>query len=216
MQKFKNVQHIIIDGGSKDDTLKIIKAKQIPNTILISEKDEGISDAFNKGLQNCTGDIVGFLNSDDCYYDSDCLSNIAHNYVDQETMLCGNIVYDIDDDNSKVIKSRPWKLKHGMYICHPTLYIPIELIRKINGFNKKYKIAMDYDFVLRIFSVSDKIKVIDKVLVRMAAGGASGNSIRAALEELKVKNENLGLRLSHYLYFNINFCIALMKKWFEK
>ncbi len=190
-QDSTNFEYIIIDGKSTDTTLEIIE-KYIPKFLnsgitikIVSEKDKGISDAFNKGLYFSSGDLIGFVNSDD-WLEPDCISILNYYLDDKHDIYCGSIrVHDKFNKNTKIRKSRPYLLALGMYINHPATFVKRKLALA-HKFDTNLKIAMDYDYLLRLSKKGARIKVIDKVLSNMRKGGISDNYELAQKEEMVV------------------------------
>lgn len=186
-QDFKEIEHIIIDGGSTDDTLDIIKKNNGRISVLISERDNGIYDALNKGIKNATGDVVGFLHSDDVFTNKHVISRIANCFNIKKTdVVYGNLVYQSkDEDNKKTI--RYWKsnvfspgcLKWGWMPPHPTVYCKREVYEKWGLYDDQFKISSDYEFILRIFKQPTISKAfLPTIIVNMNVGGISNNSIK--------------------------------------
>ena len=159
-QTYKNIEPIWIDGGSKDETNSIIQNCQLKNLgVLVSEPDDGIYDALNKGIRLATGDVIGFLHADDVYENESVLKKIAQEFNDSSVMgVYGDLVY-VREKSPKLVV-RKWRagvfdkklLQKGWMPPHPTLYLRREVYEQFGSFNLKYKIAADYDFILRIFS----------------------------------------------------------------
>ncbi len=178
------VEHLIIDGGSSDDTLAI--AASYPHiTKIVSERDKGIYDAMNKGIALASGDIVGILNSDDFYADDEVLSRVARVFEDPAVDSCyGDLVYVDPEDTDKV--TRNWKsgemTARGFYWGwmppHPTFFVRRSVYEKYGLFNLDLGSAADYELMLRLL-VKHRITTayIPTVLVRMRAGGASNASL---------------------------------------
>ncbi len=197
-----NVELIVIDGGSIDGTLDVLYGYSDRLSVLVSEPDNGIYDALNKGIQQATGEVIGFLHSDDIFENSSVLGKIAAAFQDPSVdAVYGDLVYVRHQDISQVIrywKSGPYdeaNLALGWMPPHPTFYVRRSVYERLGGFNTRYRIAADYDTVLRFFSVG-KIRVayISEVLVRMRAGGVSNRSLktlmRKSLEDFEVLRSN--------------------------
>lgn len=188
-QDYRDVEHIVIDGGSMDRTLTILKQHRDKFAALISEPDEGMYDAMNKGLALATGDIIGFLNADDVYSDSGVLREIARVIEIQKVDACyGDLVYVDRTDTNKVVrywKSRPYQdgfFEKGWMPAHPTFYVKRWVYEKYGGYDLTYRRQSDFELAMR-FLVVHKIKsiYIPKVLVRMRSGGVS-QGLRHILE----------------------------------
>jgi len=183
-QNYKNIEYIVIDGGSNDGTVDIIKKYSSYITKWISEEDNGMYDALNKGMVLATGDVVGILNSDDVLASADVISEIVkcfqQNNVDS---LYGDLVYVDPFDLQKVLrfwKGLPYdrrRFKYGWMPAHPTFYIRRQLIEKFGGYESHYFTAADFEFMARYlyrFKVSSCY--LQKLIVKMRVGGASNES----------------------------------------
>ena len=204
-QTHKNVEYIIIDGQSTDGTKNVVDSFRNQLEIkFISEPDDGIYDAMNKGIALASGDIVHILNADDFYADENVLSSVIDTFKRnaQCDAVYGDITYVSKDDKTKI--TRIWntgeyseeKLKHGWIIPHPSLFIKKEIYSSLEKiFNKDYKISADYELILRLLKIQ-KINVhyIPKSLVYMRTGGTSDknlkNKITGWLELRKSWKEN--------------------------
>ena len=185
-QDYANIEHIIIDGGSKDNTLELIR--NTPNRVkkIISEPDKGIYDAMNKGVALATGDIVGILNSDDFYNSNDVIAKVVKTFQEGEYEgVYGDLEYVNARNTNRVVRyweSKAYKeglFKKGWHPAHPTFFVKKEVYDKYGNFNLKYKIGADYEIMLR-FIEKNRIKVayIPETLVKMRVGGASNQSIK--------------------------------------
>ena len=188
-QSCKKFEYLLIDGGSKDKTLSIANEQNHISKI-VSEPDIGIYDAFNKGIKNSTGDIIGFLNSDDTFYDKNSLQLISEAFDDNTDCVYGDIVYT---DNKEKIK-RVWKgsqfkkgaFKKGWMPAHPTFYCRRSVYEKYDLYNDTYKIAGDFELMLRFFEKHDiRSKYIPHTLVNMKVGGTSNAGIKSKIDILK-------------------------------
>ncbi|UFS55394.1 glycosyltransferase [Comamonadaceae bacterium M7527] len=185
-QKHTDIEHLVIDGLSIDDTVKVVKANRHPNLVLSSEKDMGIYDAMNKGLDRATGDIIGFLNADDFYADAEVLTRVAQAFEsDPSIEACfGDLVY-VSEDNRKVVrywKSRPYvkgSFAHGWCPAHPTFYIRRTALNRLGQFDLNYRLAADAEFMMRYLELGAvKSTYIPHIQVRMRLGGATNQSWR--------------------------------------
>lgn len=200
-QSYDNYEHLIIDGKSKDNTLKIIEEykKQYKGKLkVISEKDSGLYDAMNKGIKNATGDVIGFLNSDDKYANDKIIEKIAKKLNGKKYAgSYGNLEFRDNETMQKI--TRVWNSKNGNYKFgwhppHPTLYLKREVYENVGPFNLKYRICADYDFMLRMMKKETKLVYIPEILIHMRSGGLSTNGLKGYLrnfkESYKVLQEN--------------------------
>jgi glycosyltransferase len=180
-QNYQDIEYIIIDGGSIDGTIEIVKKYRDKIAKFISEPDKGIYDAMNKGIKLAKGDIVGILNSDDFYADDNVIKNIVEAMEKEGVDVCwGDLVYVQKKDVSKIVRYwksseyRPGKFKKGWHPPHPAFFVRRSAYGKYGYFNLNFKIAADYELMLRIL---EKYKVkscyIPKLVVKMRAGGQS-------------------------------------------
>lgn len=188
-QSYKNIEYIIVDGGSRDKTLEIIERYSHGISNMVSEPDKGIYDALNKGITLATGDFIGFLHADDAFASSQIIEKITQ-FATNSDAVYGDLQYV--SENDKVI--RHWEsglfslkaLKRGWMPPHPTLYIKRELYNQIGHFNLEYKIASDYDLMLRLLSVPNlKVAYLPEVVVLMRVGGASNKSLSNIIKKSK-------------------------------
>lgn len=184
-QEYENIEHILIDGVSTDDTLNIVG--QYPNiSKVVSEKDNGIYDAMNKGLKLATGEIIGILNSDDIYVDSKVLNEVVEIFQDDRVDACyADLQYVEERNTNKLV--RYWKsgsynknsFLYGWMPPHPTLFLRKRVYDKVGHFNLSLKTAADYELMLRVFVRHDfTIKYLPRVIVKMRTGGASNASLK--------------------------------------
>jgi glycosyltransferase involved in cell wall biosynthesis len=190
-QTYKNIEYVVIDGGSTDGTYEILKEYYSAGkiNILISEKDRGIYDAMNKGIVNCTGEIIGILNSDDIYASSDVIQKVADKFKSTQCEgLYGDLVYVKQDDVSKVV--RYWKsgkfkanqFLNGWMPPHPTFFVLKSVYQNYGVFDTRLRISADYELMLRLIH-RHKIKVsyLSEVLVQMRTGGASNKMVKSRI-----------------------------------
>ena len=204
-QSYPNIEHVFIDGASNDRTLEIVKEESRVENSIISEPDTGIYDALNKGIQHATGDVIGFLHADDYLNDSYVLESIAERFTCSQTQaVYGDLIYVSRENSEKVI--RYWRagpfsesrLKWGWMPPHPTFYVRRSWYERIGGFDTKYRIAADYDSILKLFSHPDfQVEYIPEVLVKMRLGGISNNSLRSIIQKMQedlrvVRSSGLG------------------------
>ncbi|MFN5646918.1 MAG: glycosyltransferase family 2 protein [Sphingobacteriales bacterium] len=188
-QSYPLVEHLIIDGGSKDNTMEIVAGfphiKQI-----CSEKDRGIYDAMNKGVKRATGDIVGILNSDDFYASENVLREVVDTFEQSGCdAVYGDLQYVDKDDVSKVVRywrSGPYQqgaFKWGWMPPHPSFFVRHTLYDRCGLFNLDMKTAADYELMLRmIHKEGASLQYLPNVLVKMRTGGASNSSMASRLK----------------------------------
>ena len=190
-QSYSDVEHLIVDGASSDNTLKIVADCAGQTVKVVSEPDKGIYDALNKGIALATGDVVGFLHSDDIFAHCDVLKEIAARF-DKRNLdaVYGDLDYVSKDNVGHIV--RHWKSSHfsrkkllfGWMPPHPTFYMTKNCYEQFGAFDLKYKIAADYDAVLRYFGkYGIRTEYIPQVLVKMRLGGASNRSFRNILKK---------------------------------
>ena len=201
-QKEVSIEHVIVDGGSVDGTLDVIRQLSGEGVCVESGPDGGIYDALNKGLKRSTGDIVGFMHSDDFFADEYVLRDVLEAFADPRVELVyGDLDYVSNVFSERVL--RHWvagdvtraKLKRGWMPPHPTVYMRRSVFEKWGGFNTQYKIAADYDAMLRYLGLGGvQARYIPRVLVKMRSGGESNASFAKVLlktkEDLKILRAN--------------------------
>jgi glycosyltransferase involved in cell wall biosynthesis len=208
-QSFKNIEHIIIDGSSNDKTLEICKGYS--NSIkIISEQDNGVYDAFNKGLKLATGEIIGFLNSDDIFYSEKAVEDIVNAFSNNEIdIVYGNL--DYINKEGKVIRnwiSRPYQkglVKKAWMPAHPTFYCKKEVYDRLGGYNDSFKIAGDFELCLRFLEINNIPSFyLNKKIVKMLVGGISNTGLKSKLtifkEELRAFKIN-NISVNPFLFF---------------
>ena len=184
-QKDINLEYIIIDGGSTDGTVDIIKSYGGKITKFISEPDKGIYDAMNKGIRMASGDVIGILNSDDMYADDAVLKDVAETFERTGAdAVYGDLVYVDKDDTNKVVrywKSGPYKpgsFRKGWHPAHPALFVRKAIYDKYGVFDTSFDISADFELMLRFFEKhSIKTVYLPRVLVKMRMGGESNRSL---------------------------------------
>ena len=200
-QTYKDIEHVIIDGASTDGTRKLIEAyaKQHKNVKWVSEKDNGIYDAINKGIRLATGDVIGFLHSDDMFYSVDSIGQIAAAFEqNQAVVVYGDLQYMRGNKVVRRWKSNtfnPRALKYGWMPPHPTVYVRREVYQQVGEYDSWFRISADYDMSLRIFTAGYNTHYIPEVLVCMETGGASNKNTKARLS--KTMEDYIVLKKNH-------------------
>lgn len=233
-QTFKNIEYILIDGASTDNTLSIIKnyskkASDLGITYKwLSEPDKGIYDAMNKGLKMVTGAIVGIINCGDGYY-PDTLKNVSEFYAlekNQDTVLCGTMqkVNENGEDlficemNDKVFYN---KLHNAMPLNHPATFIPVNLYKEHGYFDTSFRITGDYDLIYRFYKSNVQFQFSEDMFAYMRTGGVSElwDSVFIRVKEhYRVRRGyrnpliNFSISFKNYLIYNAKFGIRYLQK----
>jgi glycosyltransferase involved in cell wall biosynthesis len=203
-QDYPNIEYIVIDGNSKDGTKEIIESYSDKITKYISEPDQGMYDAINKGLHLATGDILGLMHSDDVFYDTTVVSKIVTAFEKSPDTdgIYGNGIYISNDAEERIVRNRIGeeynfeKLKSGWLPLHPTVYLKKSIIEKYGVYNLDFKIASDTEFLLRyLFKHKIKMSYLNEYIVKMRMGGLS-TSYKGALEVLR---EDYAIYKYHHL-----------------
>lgn len=206
-QTLTNKEHIIVDGGSTDLTMDIVAAAA-EYVRFISEPDKGIYDAMNKGIELATGDVIGTLNADDFYYDSQVLKEVERVFLDPNVDACyGDLIYVKQDDTGQTVrfwKSNEYKdklFKSGWMPAHPTFFVRKSVYEKFGRFDLNFKIAADFELLFRLIE-QHKIRTvyIPKVLVKMRLGGTTNKNISNILTQNK---EIISTLRRHYPNFSL-------------
>lgn len=198
-QSYQDFEMIIQDGGSKDNTFEIVKEYQAvmgDKLRWFQEKDNGLYDAMNRGIGHTTGDVVGILNSDDLYCDSDVLMTIAKQFQKDPELDCiyGDLVF-VNADNIMQVE-RHWvgsQYKKGMFRkgwapAHPTFYAKKECFEKYGAFKTDFEISADFELMLRFIAKNGvKNKYVPRNFVRMRLGGESTGSVK----KIMLGNKNI-------------------------
>ncbi len=192
-QNYPHLEHIIIDGGSADGTVDIIKQYEKNINCWVSEKDSGIFNAMNKGLRKADGDAVGFINADDFFASGDVLAKISSALENTDyDGVYSDLIY-VDQRNTE--KSvRYWKsgefsrkkMRYGWFPPHPTLYFRKSVYDRLGFFDDSMKVSADYDLMVRfLYQGNLRMKYLPFVSVKMRMGGVSNRNIRSVVRSLK-------------------------------
>jgi glycosyltransferase involved in cell wall biosynthesis len=183
-QTFEDFEHIIQDGGSTDSTLDIVNQCKTQRMDVISEPDDGIYDAINRGLRRATGDVIGLLHSDDVFASETALQEIETAFAPGIDGVYGDLNYVSSDNLNHVLRRwrsgtyHPSKLRKGWMPPHPTLYLRREVFDQWGYYDPEMKIAADYDAMLRwLIKGQIRLAYVPKVLVNMRVGGVSNRSV---------------------------------------
>jgi glycosyltransferase involved in cell wall biosynthesis len=191
-QTYTNIEYIIVDGVSKDNTLEIIKKYESKIHQWISEPDKGLYDAMNKGISLATGEVIGFINSDDLFCDDQAIEKVMNVFMKNPHLdsVYADLYYVSQKDTDKII--RKWitgnqqKFNVGWHPAHPTFYIKKSVYEKFGGFDLSFKLAADFEIMLRFL---DKYQIstqyLKEPLVKMRLGGETNKSFK------NIYNQNL-------------------------
>ena len=187
-QRYKNIEYIIIDGESTDNTVDIIRSYNSYDIKLISERDSGIYDGINKGLKLATGDIIGLLNSDDYFTHQNVISDILNHFISNPQLksVFADVAFVNSSNTLKIIRHysskhfKPWMFRFGFQPAHPTFYIRREVIDEVGYYRTDLRIAGDFDFMLRVLLKHGiNYKYVSDLWVIMRTGGASTSGLRS-------------------------------------
>ncbi len=185
-QDYPDIEYIVVDGASKDNSLQIINEYKDRINKIVSEPDRGMYEAINKGIRMATGDIIGLVHSDDFLYSPHTISNIVKQMEDTHAdFLYGDGLFVNAENTDKVIRKwiggayRLWKVRHGWLPLHPTCYIRREVMQKRGLYNESYKIAADSDLLFRYLLGGDlTVTYLKEYIIKMRMGGLSTDNKR--------------------------------------
>ena len=205
-QSYPNVEYIIIDGGSKDKTIDIIKKYSSSLAYWVSEKDNGVSDAFNKGIAKAKGEIIGLINADD-WYEKTAIENVIK-YIGHFDVAYGNLRYWKGEIKDMIVEGSHEFLIREMTLNHPTVFVKAYCYKRFGGFSNEFKYAMDYELLVRLLVNQCRFVHIPFTLANMRWEGISDKQWRkACLEVLQVKNKYWPEKMKEnkiYYYKQIN------------
>lgn len=224
-QSYSNIEYLVIDGGSKDATIKIINKYKDSISTFVSAPDNGIYDAMNKGLSLATGDVIGFLNSDDFYSDRESVKKAMEVFNRETNIDCvfANVNYVNEDKPDKIVRrwvSGEYKarsFKRGWHPAHPTFWVKKEIYKKFGVFDPSFKLAADFEIMLRFL---EKYKItniyINEPLIHMRLGGATSGSLKNIIKQnkecyLAFEKNNIKISLL-YTFFRL---IPKIKEFFR-
>lgn len=231
-QNYPAVQHVIVDGGSTDGTLDILRQYERSSGIQWrSEPDEGIADAFNKGIERAKGDLIAILNSDD-WYESGAIVRMVEAHRQRkaagqaDAILHGNMIWHTNSptnqDVRRLVKPRFWGGRDGigrafwfdMPVCHPTCFVPRENYLKLGGFLKNYRVAMDYEWMLRAHLARMRFAYVPEVISHFQAGGLSGQHTRLALREVyRAQRQHRVYFVGGFISYSGKMTVNRLKGW---
>lgn len=201
-QSYNTIEYIIVDGGSTDNTINIIQKYKHKLSHFVSEKDEGIYHALNKGIALATGDVIGFLHSDDFYIHNQVIEHVVNTFKNKNTDGVYANLYFVDKNNPDKI-TRKWlsgdyspnSFMYGWMPPHPTLFLTKEVYKKYGTFNLDFKTSADYELMLRFIHKNQiSLTYLNEFIIRMRVGGQStasvNNRVKANLEDRKAWEVN--------------------------
>ena len=214
-QSYQEIEYIIIDGCSTDGTVEILQTYNDGRiSKLISEPDGGIYSALNKGLQLATGDVVGFIHSDDFLAHENVVAQLASVFEKDETcdMVYGDLSFFDSENIDKVTRNysskffKTWMMRFALQPAHPTVYARKRVYETVGGFNENYRISADFDWLLRFFWFTKyNFQYLPITMVNMQQGGASTGGLKSMIKHNK---EDLEILKSHGIFSNWLFVIA--------
>lgn len=204
-QSYSNIEHVIQDGGSGDGTLERIAPIMGSATTLVSERDNGIYDAINRGIARASGEVIGLMHSDDLFAHSQVLERVAEKFADPSVDgVYGDLEYVAATDTQKVVRYwksgeyTPKRLARGWMPPHPTLYLRREVFDRFGLYDTSFSIAADYDAMLRYLAKGQiTLAYIPEVMVRMRLGGESNRSLERIVRKTRedyraIRNNQVG------------------------
>lgn len=222
-QSHQDYEVLLQDGGSTDDTMDIVReyAPRFGERLkAVSEKDKGLYDAMNRAISRATGEVLGILNSDDFYTEDDILETVVRNITDGVDAVYGDVHFVNPDDLKKPVRYyssrifRPWMLRFGYMPAHPSFYVRREIHEKYGLYSLDYKLASDYDMMVRLFChYKIRSRYIHKDFVTMRTGGLSTASLK---NRMQLTKEDMKACRNYGLYTNpIFICCKYIIKVFE-
>jgi glycosyltransferase involved in cell wall biosynthesis len=190
-QTYPDIEHIVIDGASTDGTLAIVQRHHNAMTRIVSEPDDGIYDAMNKGIALATGDVIGFLNADDFYAGDGVLAQVAAAFSDPcVDAIYADLAYVDQREPNRMVRywqSSPYRdgaFEHAWVPPHPTFFVRREIYQRYGGFDTRYRIAADAELMIRLLAVNRiRSLYLPSTLVKMRMGGTTNRSVRNVIRQ---------------------------------
>jgi glycosyltransferase involved in cell wall biosynthesis len=208
-QSYKDIEYLLIDGGSTDRTLEIVGKYRSHIHSLLSEKDRGIYDAMNKGVKRATGEIVYFLNSDDSFYDRDVVADVIRQFeIDTPLLVYGNI-FLINDEHGGIIKYDKVDKQFFLHntICHQALFMKRDLLHEIGPYDGRYMVYADVDWLIKAFlKHAHAFRYYDRVICRYSYRGVSAD----AFHDKKYVLERMRILAKYFLNKRIELAVKRM------
>lgn len=201
-QPYQNKEYIIIDGGSTDGTVDLIRKYESHLSYWVSESDGGVYDAMNKGIGHAKGELIGIINADD-WYEENIFSSIAKQYIDTGS---DHVIYGLlrifQDDEFYSMVGNSIRILREDTIMHPTCFIPMKFYRTFGTYNSKYKYSADYDLTLRYVDNGVKFSFIEKTIANFRRGGISASS--------NAEKEKYRVRVRHHLISKTEYILRII------
>jgi len=224
-QTYSNIQLVVIDGASEDETISLVAPLLNDEDVLLSESDHGIYDALNKGIGLASGEIIAFLHSDDLYFDDDIITKVMEHFLDESVdVVYGDVCFFPDDNTGKIVRTyRSDKLSQknlawGKMPAHPAMFIRTRVYKKIGVFKNSYRIAADYEFLCRLVKDLGLMAVyFPRIIVRMQLGGVStGGFKNTVLLNREVLRALRGNGIYTNIFMVLSKYLSKIKQFFKK
>lgn len=204
-QTYKNIEYIIIDGKSTDGTLDVVEKYRDKIAIVVSEKDSGIADAMNKGINLANGELIGLINADD-WFETDAVEKIVGAYQNRKDSVIHADMKIYSSDDIFYLERAPDKLNlnKGMVINHPTVFVPKAVYAKLGVFDTSYRIVFDWEFMVRLKSAGVPFVPLHYPISNFRVGGVSTNRPDILIEEMHRVRKHHGLYKMVDRYYLIN------------
>jgi glycosyltransferase involved in cell wall biosynthesis len=211
-QTYPDIEYIVIDGASTDGTIEIVRSYGLKISKFLSEPDKGIYDAINKGIAISTGDIVGIVNSDDVFFDRQVIGKVAVSFSENDVdAVYGDAIFVSPENTSRIVRYyssktfQPGMFRFGFMPAHPSFYIKREFFDRLGFYKTDYKIAADFELLLRFIYVSRiRCKYMEMPFVSMRMGGTSNKSLKSNItlnrEILRACREN-SVKTGYFLIY---------------
>jgi glycosyltransferase involved in cell wall biosynthesis len=188
-QGYSSIEHIIIDGASRDSTAALVRKSATRVAQFVSEPDAGVYDAFNKGLRLASGDVIAFLNCGDTYISTNVVSRMMDVLsLDGVQAAFADVLIADSSDYNRVIrrysskKFSPQRMVYGLMPAHPSLFLRREVYERVGGYDTRFRIAGDFELCLRVFvTASTPYRYLNEAIVRMPSRGLSNRGWRSKL-----------------------------------
>ena len=217
-QDYRNIEYLVIDGGSTDGTLEIINSYADRIDYWLSEPDNGIYDAMNKGLRLAKGELIGLLNADD-FYEPDAVAQVVARYLEDRVpaIYYGDNLVLHDDLKLKYRRHATLNYWLGMSICHQAMFVHRDSYRELDGYREGYRLAGDYDFLLRAAAANIPMVHVPAFLVTYRESGLTGRHYTESLAEARcINREHYGLMSRCHAAYLASHCKTMALYYMQK